>query len=150
MVRHKHRYIVLEISEIGGSPTSPLKIREYSIYKSIQSHIQTQHGDFGVAATRAGFMAKYLNEHTRIAVIRCRRGSYKFVSSVIPLIRKIDEKTVVVNILYVGATIRKSFFFIRNYQQKKLDEYCVSLKTDEERNRLKEAMLNFDSIFSKL
>nr|XP_023019019.1 ribonuclease P/MRP protein subunit POP5 [Leptinotarsa decemlineata] len=149
MVRHKNRYLVLEINEIGKTDT-PLKIKEVSLFESIQNEVKKLHGDFGVAAIRTGFLSKYINEHSRTAVIRCRHGPHKFVSSSIPFVKQIFNKNVVISILYIGASIKQCFSFLKNYQQKKFDEYCVTLKTEEERNELKDAMLNLDSALSKL
>ncbi|XP_028132369.1 ribonuclease P/MRP protein subunit POP5 [Diabrotica virgifera virgifera] len=150
MVRHKNRYIVIEINENEAGPSSYLKLKEPSLYVSILKQVRRLYGDFGEAAIRAGFVCKYLNEHTRIGIIRSRRGPHKFVTSVIPLIREMEDKRILINILYVGATIRKSFYFLRNYQQKKFNEYCVSLKSEEDINQLKEAMLNFESILTRI
>ncbi|XP_018562728.1 ribonuclease P/MRP protein subunit POP5-like [Anoplophora glabripennis] len=150
MVRHKNRYIVLEINETGRNNTLQLKLKGISLQEAILEKVQQLHGDFGVAAVRAGFTAKYFNEHTRVGFIRSRCGPHKLVASSIPCIKTIENKNVVVNILYVGATIRQCFNFLKNYQQRKFDEYCVKLKTDEEKLALKEAMLNFENVLAIL
>lgn len=141
---------MIEVNQVGKSQTSAFKLREQSIHETILSEVEKIHGDFGVASIRPGFTSKYLNEHTRVAVIRIRRGPHKFVSSIIPLIKYIDGKRVIVNTLYLGATIKHCFFFVKTYQQRKFDEYCTGLKTEEERNQLKEVMLNFDNILEKV
>ncbi|KAG5881936.1 hypothetical protein JTB14_034294 [Gonioctena quinquepunctata] len=148
MVRHKNRYLVVEINEIGKQD-STLKLNGGALFESILKEVQQLHGDYGVAAIRAGFIAKYVNEHSRTAVIRTRHGPHKFVSSSIPFIKQVAEKKVVINILYIGATIKHCFLFLKNYQQRKFNEYSASLKTEEERKELREAMLNIDMVLDR-
>nr|CAI5868273.1 unnamed protein product [Callosobruchus analis] len=114
------------------------------------SKLQQLHGDFGVAACRGGFTAKYCNEYTRTAVVRARHGPHRLVASSIPFIRVIDGKAVTVNILYCGATIRQCFKFLKNYQQKKFDEYYVTLKDEDERKALRQSILSFETVLEKL
>ncbi|KAJ8918871.1 hypothetical protein NQ315_011163 [Exocentrus adspersus] len=149
MVRHKNRYMVVQINETGKEE-GKLKLKAASLHEAIIQKVQQLHGDFGVAAIRAGFTAKYFNEHTRVAFVRTRRGPHKFVCSAIPCIKSIENRNAVVNILYVGATIRQCFYFLKNYQQEKFDEYCVKLKTDEEKINLKKEMLNFENVLAIL
>ncbi|KAJ8955164.1 hypothetical protein NQ318_009057 [Aromia moschata] len=150
MVRHKNRYLVVQINEEGKSETAQLKLRAISLQQSIIDKVQQLHGDFGVAAIRAGFNSKYCNEHTRVAIIRARHGPHKFVASAIPCIKTVENRRVVINILYIGASIRQCFFYLKNYQQRKFDEYCAVLKTDEEKIALKEAVLNFKNVLAFL
>lgn len=127
-----------------------MKIKAISLQETILNKVQQLHGDFGVAAIRAGFTAKYFNEHTRVAFIRVRHGPHKLVASSIPCIKRVENRNVTMNILYVGATIRQCFYFLKNYQQRKFDEYCIKLKTDEEKISLKKAMLNFENVLAIL
>ncbi|KAJ8980910.1 hypothetical protein NQ317_011551 [Molorchus minor] len=149
MVRHKNRYIVIQINEIGKDEKAQSRFKAPLIYESIVNKVQQLHGDL-VWQPLAGFTAKYCNEHTRVAIIRARRGPHKFVTSSIQCIKSIDERKVVINILYTGATIRQCFFFLKTYQQKKFDEYSATLKTNDEKIALKEAMLNFEHVLAFL
>ncbi|CAH1155157.1 unnamed protein product [Phaedon cochleariae] len=150
MVRHKNRYILLEVKEIGRSDRSHLKLKEPSLYTAILKMVEKLHGDFGVAAIRAGFVAKYINQHTRTGIIRCRRGPHKLISSCIPFIKMVEDKIVSLNMLYVGATLRHCFGFLRNYQLKKFNEYCVSLNSEEEKAALREVMMSFEKLADRL
>ncbi|XP_063921613.1 ribonuclease P/MRP protein subunit POP5 [Zophobas morio] len=146
MVRHKNRYMVIEINGESRKPTESLHLKPGSLHHSVMSMVQKLHGDFGVAAITAGFTAKYCNEKTRVAIVRCRHGPHRFVTSTLPLIRTIENKKVVVNTLYIGATIKQCFKFIRRYQQRKFDEYCIGLKSEEQKEELRTAILNLDPI----
>ncbi|KRT82013.1 hypothetical protein AMK59_5801, partial [Oryctes borbonicus] len=130
MVRHKNRYIVTSISDIDKEENTPLTLKPASLHVAINDKVQQLYGDFGVAAIRAGFTAKYCNEQTRIAVIRVRHGPHRFVTSSLPCIKTIEKKRVILNILYVGATIKQCFKFLLVYQQRKFDQFCSKLKTD--------------------
>jgi ribonuclease P/MRP protein subunit POP5 len=57
--------------------------------------------------------AKYCNVHTRIAVIRTRHGPHKFLLRAIASVNDVAGRLVKTNILYVGATIKHCFLFIR-------------------------------------
>lgn len=141
--------MVFHVNETGKEQVSA-KFSDYSLVHAVNEKVQQLFGDFGVAAIRAGLSTKYVNAHTKIGVIRVRRGPHKFVASSLPCIKHIDDRPVIVNTLYMGASIRQCFLFLRTYQQKQFDLYCKSLVTDEEKLALKEAMLNFDKILAKL
>lgn len=140
------RYIVLEIKEQFTKELEALTLKPASLYAAINGIIQQLHGDFGAAAIMEGFMAKYCNKRTKIAVIKCRHGPHKLVTSSIPFIKRIESKNVSIHILYIGATIKHCFKFVSNFQQKKFDEYCVTLKTDEERKALQKEIMNLDPV----
>lgn len=142
--------MVIEVNDVNHKDLPTKQFKPPSLYEAILTKVQQMHGDFGVAAIRAGFTAKYCNEHTRIAVIRTRRGPHKFVASVLPCIKAVDNKNVIVKTLYVGATIRQCFFFIKNYQQDKFDRYCENLKTEEEKRTLLEDMNRFENVLMNL
>ncbi|KAL3270331.1 hypothetical protein HHI36_009379 [Cryptolaemus montrouzieri] len=148
MVRHKNRYIVIELKEFDKNKEGPLHIHAAAVHGAIIRSVQHLHGDFGVAAIRAGFVAKYCNPQTKIAVIRARHGPHKLVASALPYIKNVDSDQVHVITLYMGATMRHCYNFIKNFQQKKFDDYCCKLKTDEEKEQLKKAMLNMDTVLS--
>jgi len=57
--------------------------------------------------------AKYCNVQTKIAIVRLRHGPHKFALHAIPLINDVGERLVKTKILYVGATLKHCFLFIR-------------------------------------
>lgn len=46
-------------------------------------------------------------------MIRCRHGPHKFVLSAIPEINDVAGRHVSINILYVGATMKHCFAYIK-------------------------------------
>lgn len=132
----------------NSTEVQPLKLHETVLYRTLQTLVQKLHGDFGSAAIRPGFVAKYCNELTRIAIIKCRRGPHKLLTSVIPFITHLDQNRVSVNILYVGATLKNCFNFIRLYQQKKCDEICAGLDSQEMKQFFKNSLMDFKRILN--
>ncbi|KAK4875646.1 hypothetical protein RN001_012068 [Aquatica leii] len=141
MVRHKQRYLVVEITPQNVRKNLSLVIHSSALHQAILLKVQQLHGDFGAAAIRAGFTAKYFNEKTRIAIIRSRHGPHKLITSALPFIKDIDKKNVSLNTLYTGATLKHCFKFILNYQRKKVDEICATMKS--EGDKVKEDLLDF-------
>lgn len=105
--------------------------------------MQQLHGDYGVAAIKSGFITKYCNEHTHIAIVRVRHGPHRFVTSSLPFITKIGKLDAKLNTLHIGATLKHCFKFIQKYQRAYLDNMWSKLKTDEERKHLESAVMDF-------
>ncbi|XP_013180718.1 PREDICTED: ribonuclease P/MRP protein subunit POP5 [Papilio xuthus] len=143
MVRFKNRYITVEISSPLIPENKPLSLKSKIFHETVLEKIQQLHGDFGVGAVRSGFLTKYCNENTRIAILRARHGPHKFVSSSLPFITKIGKLDVSLRTLHVGATLKHSFKFILKHQRAYLDSMWSKLKTDEERKNLEAAVMDF-------
>ncbi|XP_063620488.1 ribonuclease P/MRP protein subunit POP5 [Cydia splendana] len=143
MVRFKNRYITVEISSPMVPDNKPLSLKSRIFHETVLNKIQQLHGDFGVAAIRIGFLTKYCNENTRIAILRSRHGPHIFVTSSIPFITKIGNLDVTLRTLHVGATLKHCFKFIQRHQRAYLDTKWMSLKSDEERKQLEAAVMDF-------
>ncbi|XP_003707449.2 POP5 ribonuclease P/MRP subunit [Megachile rotundata] len=93
---------------------------------------------------KAGFTAKYCNIHTKIALVKSRHGPHKFLLKTIPIINDIAGRLVSVKILYVGATLKHCFLFIKKYQQQKLEQIWYTLRTETERKNMQEALMTLN------
>ncbi|XP_031833915.1 POP5 ribonuclease P/MRP subunit [Nomia melanderi] len=140
MVRFKNRYIAFEIT-LGDKSDKQFPLKITTLHYAIQQKVQQLYGDFGVAAIKAGFSAKYCNEHTRIALVKTRHGPHRFLLKSLPLINDIAGRFVSVKILYVGATLKHCFLFIKKYQQTKLEQVWSTLKTNLERKNMENALM---------
>lgn len=140
MVRFKNRYIVLEIIP-HSNDNKPLMLKSTALSNAVQQKVQQLYGDFGVAAIKDGFDAKYCNIHTKIALLKVRHGPHKFVLHAVPLINDVGGRFVKTNILYMGATMKHCFLFIRKYQEKKLERMWSKLRTETERKEMKTALM---------
>lgn len=123
--------------------SKPLTLISKSFHETVMNKIQQLYGDFGVAAVRTGFLTKYCNEHTRIAILRCRHGPHQFVTSSLPFITKIGKLDVRLRTLHISATLKHSFKFIQKHQRAYLDKMWANLKTNEERKSLEAAVMDF-------
>lgn len=137
------RYITVEIVAPIVPENKPLQLRPKIFHDTLLNKIQHLHGDFGVAAVTNGFLTKYCNENTRIAIIRSRHGPHRFVTSSLPFITKIGTLDVKLNTLHVGATLKHSFKFILKHQRAYLDSMWSKLKTDNDRRKLEAAVMDF-------
>ncbi|KYQ58935.1 putative ribonuclease P/MRP protein subunit POP5, partial [Trachymyrmex zeteki] len=106
------------------------------VSNAIKLKVQQLYGDVGVAAIKDGFDAKYCNVQTKIAIVRLRHGPHKYALHAIPLINDIGGRLVKTKILYVGATLKHCFLFIRKHQEKKLEQLWSKLPTEAERKRM--------------
>ncbi|XP_043471947.1 uncharacterized protein LOC122504772 [Leptopilina heterotoma] len=140
MVRFKNRYFTLEITS-SVNPNKTLILKTTGLHHAIQKQVHHDYGDLGQAAINAGFNAKYCNTQTGIALVKVRHGPHKFLLTSVPKINKIGDQTVDVKILYVGATLRHCFLFVKKHQQKKLNEIWKNLKTDEQRHQMEELFM---------
>ncbi|CAB3228684.1 unnamed protein product [Arctia plantaginis] len=143
MVRFKNRYVTVEIDCPMIPDNKPLHLKPKIFHDTVMNKIQQLHGDFGVAAITTGFLTKYCNETTRIAIIRSRHGPHKFVISSLPFITQIGKLHVKLKTLHVGATLKHSFKFIQKHQRMYLDCMWSKLRTDEERQKLEAAVMDF-------
>ncbi|CAG5090171.1 Similar to POP5: Ribonuclease P/MRP protein subunit POP5 (Bos taurus) [Cotesia congregata] len=139
MVRFKNRYFTIEV--IPKKESKPLVLKTSTLQAAIQKEVQNTYGQKGLSTISTGFNAKYCNTHTKIALIRCRHGPHNYLISTIPKVIDIGGTTVSIKILYVGATMKKCFAFIRKYQTKKLESMWASLKNDNERKKMIDALM---------
>lgn len=140
MVRFKNRYIVLEITP-HSKDDKQLMLKNTALSHAVQQKVQQLYGDFGVAAIKDGFDAKYCNSYTKIAMVKIRHGPHKFVLQAIPLINDIGGRLVKTSILYIGATMKHCFLFIRKHQEKKLEQIWSKLQTETERKEMETVLM---------
>ncbi|XP_015602247.1 uncharacterized protein LOC107271132 [Cephus cinctus] len=140
MVRFKNRYIVVEITP-GDMSDKSIVLKSTTLHYAILQKVQQFYGDFGAAAFKAGYNAKYCNARTRIALIKVRHGPHRFLLNSLSSITDIGGKLVSVSIVYVGATMKHCFHFIKNYQRKKLEAMWSSLRNEQERKKMEDALM---------
>ncbi|KAL0128677.1 hypothetical protein PUN28_003806 [Cardiocondyla obscurior] len=146
MVRYKNRYIVFTIKPPNDRDEKQATWKNTHVSNAIKRKVRQLYGDVGLAATRDGFDAKYCNAQTKIAVVRLRHGPHKFVLHAIPLISNIGEQQPVeTKILYVGATLKHCFLFIRKHQERKLEQLWAKLPTEVEKKRIENFLMTLTS-----
>ncbi|OXU27777.1 hypothetical protein TSAR_013665 [Trichomalopsis sarcophagae] len=166
MVRYKNRYITIQVSSKKEKfANKPLNIKPQAVHEAIQKKVLEMYGDYGVAAIKAGFsgrikhfhlicktyvLAKYCNAHTRIALIKIRHGPHMFLLKALPKINDVGGNHVNVKIMYIGATMKHCFIFIKNYQRGKLQSMWKEMKNDNERKELEKALMTMDPAMKDL
>ncbi|XP_012055302.1 PREDICTED: uncharacterized protein LOC105618370 [Atta cephalotes] len=136
MVRFKNRYVVFTIKPHNDSDDKQAAWKNTHVSNAIKLKVQQLYGDVGVAAIKDGFDAKYCNVQTKIAIIRLRHGPHKYALHAIPLINDVGGRLVKTEILYIGATLKHCFLFIRKHQEKKLEQLWSKLPTETEKKRM--------------
>ncbi|XP_063972818.1 ribonuclease P/MRP protein subunit POP5 [Diachasmimorpha longicaudata] len=144
MVRFKNRYITVEITLKDGEERL-LVLKPSALYHAVQKSVEKMYGDFGLASIKAGLNAQYCNPHTRIALIKCRHGPHNFLINAIPTINDVGGKFVEMKILYVGATMKNCFLFIKKHQRKTLETAWGTLRNDQEKKKMIEILMTLTS-----
>ncbi|XP_020815959.1 ribonuclease P/MRP protein subunit POP5 [Drosophila serrata] len=142
MVRIKNRYIAVQI--VPYTPTKVLWFNDNTLTKCLLKNIEKYYGVYGLGKIEQGFRVKYINERTKIAIIRCMHSGQRFVSSILPLITLIGDVRAKFRTLYIGATIIQCNKFIIKHQKKFLDREMGQLTSAKERQDLFKRVMEFD------
>ncbi|XP_068083214.1 ribonuclease P/MRP protein subunit POP5 [Anabrus simplex] len=146
MVRFKNRFIVVEVNSNPKVQDAPLQINNITLTTAILQKVEELHGQFGIAAINEGFAVKYCNAWTRVALVRIRHGPHQIVASSLPFVTNLNKRTVMLNTLYVGATLCQCYKFLRIHQRRKLDKMWSKLHTEEERKEMEAAVMDLSSL----
>ncbi|KAH8286230.1 hypothetical protein KR054_005054, partial [Drosophila jambulina] len=156
------RYIAVQI--VPYTSTKVLWFNDNTLTKCLLQNVEKYYGVHGLGMIEQGFRVKYINERTKIAIIRCLHGGQRFVSSILPLITlvrkehflilnssikflhlsKIGDVRAKFRTLYIGATIIQCNKFIIKHQKKFLDREMGQLTSAKERQDLFKRVMEFD------
>ncbi|KAH8235099.1 hypothetical protein KR032_008806, partial [Drosophila birchii] len=136
------RYIAVQI--VPYTSTKVLWFNDNTLTKCLLHNIEKYYGVYGLGMIEQGFRVKYINERTKIAIIRCLHGGQRFVSSILPLITLIGDVRAKFRTLYIGATIIQCNKFIIKHQKKFLDREMGQLTSAKERQDLFKRVMEFD------
>ncbi|XP_065209166.1 ribonuclease P/MRP protein subunit POP5 [Planococcus citri] len=146
MVRSKYRYITIKViltkknrNICDGS------FKNADLYKTVLSKVQKLHGDYGLAAVKTGFLCKYCNESTGVAILKMRHGPHRFVCTVIPLITELGKEPVQLQTIRITATLHQAFIHLKIHQEKELEKIWNCVK-DEDKTQTKAQYRNLSSI----
>ncbi|XP_058791633.1 uncharacterized protein LOC131664500 [Phymastichus coffea] len=149
MVRYKNRYITIQVSTRDKSDKA-FNLKTTALHDAIKKKVKEMYGDYGEAASQAGFSAKYCNSYTKIGLIKIRHGPHMFLLNAIPKINDLGGKLVTVKILYVGATMKHCFLFIRKYQRNKLELMWKELKSEKEKKDCEQKLMTMSPAMKEL
>eukprot|EP00088_Acartia_fossae_P029886 TRINITY_DN30822_c0_g1_i13.p1 TRINITY_DN30822_c0_g1~~TRINITY_DN30822_c0_g1_i13.p1 ORF type:complete len:162 (+),score=13.62 TRINITY_DN30822_c0_g1_i13:84-569(+) len=143
MVRRKHRYAVVQLERTSSIAlpyldVKPLKASEDDIFKAVKIKLGELHGDYGRAVTTLGMRVKYLNEATRIVVLRARQGEpFKMMASTLPFVTSIGAESIQCTTLYIAGTIRHSLIFLEKRQKRIFKQVLEMFKSDKGQKKYK-------------
>ncbi|KAL0979518.1 hypothetical protein UPYG_G00186090 [Umbra pygmaea] len=144
MVRLKSRYLLCEVCV---SDRSHLLLLDDGTVQNAAKHALIQaHGDYGFAHSIFGFSVKYLNAHTGIVLLRCRKSHYRLIWSALPFITGLKKRGQKVpcffNCLHVGGTIRTCQKFLVRYNTQQLHRMLPLCHSEEERSAIRKSVLS--------
>ncbi|TRY55481.1 hypothetical protein DNTS_027870 [Danionella cerebrum] len=105
MVRLKSRYFLCEICVPDRDNLAYIK--EKVVYYTIKAAVNKAHGDYGAAICNLGLSVKYVNAHTGVVFIRCRKAHYRLLWSALPFITSLENRgprvSCFFNCLHIGG-----------------------------------------------
>ncbi|XP_004307927.1 PREDICTED: probable ribonuclease P/MRP protein subunit POP5 [Fragaria vesca subsp. vesca] len=109
MVGFKNRYMTLEVildpnKELAKK--DPVIITTYNVTKAVKDSILVNFGECGLASSLGSFQVKYVNEITRVCIVRASREDHQKVWSAITMVRSIADCPVIFNLLDLSGSIR--------------------------------------------
>lgn len=123
MVRLKARYILFDViypniekeQSNYSKKTSLTQLHSTSqnvnlrlIAEIVKKNIQVLFGDQGAGTAGASLIVKYFSQKTSTGIIRCSRDYHKLVCAALTTIARLNGKDVIVRIIRISGTIRKS------------------------------------------
>ncbi|XP_030641224.1 ribonuclease P/MRP protein subunit POP5 [Chanos chanos] len=145
MVRFKSRYLLCELCV--SERNSLQLLEERVIYHAVRAAVNRAHGDYGSAVCNIGFSVKYVNAHTGVVLLRCRKGHYRLIWSALPFITGIESRgqrvQCFLNCLHVGGTIRTCQKFLVRYSTRQLHRMLLHCTSEAERREVRKAVMSF-------
>ncbi|BFG23635.1 hypothetical protein CerSpe_099090 [Prunus speciosa] len=109
MVGFKNRYMVLEVILDPNRELvrkDPVIITSYNVTNAIKDSILENFGKCGLASSFGSFLVKYVNDITRLCIIRASREEYQKVWSAVTMVRSIAGCPVLFNLLHLSGSIK--------------------------------------------
>ncbi len=123
MVRLKARYILFDViypnvekeQSNYSKKASLMQLHSTSqninlrlIAELVKKNIKILFGDQGAGTAASSLIVKYFSQKTSTGIIRCSRDYHKLVCAALTMITKLNGKDVIVRIIRISGTIRKS------------------------------------------
>ncbi|KAJ8379450.1 hypothetical protein SKAU_G00002280 [Synaphobranchus kaupii] len=144
MVRYKSRYLLCELCVSDQSSLQLLD--ERAVFTAVKGAVSWAHGDYGAALCSVSFAVKYLNAHTGVVFLRCRKSHYRLLWSALPFITSVESRGQRVpcffNCLHVGGTIRTCQKFLIRYNTQQLLRMLRHCHSEAERLEVRKAVLS--------
>uniref|UniRef100_A0A673YJQ6 Ribonuclease P/MRP protein subunit POP5 n=1 Tax=Salmo trutta TaxID=8032 RepID=A0A673YJQ6_SALTR len=138
------RYLLCEVCVSDRS--NLLLLDDRAIYTATKAAVARAHGDYGAALSSLGFSVKYLNAHTGIVFLRCRKSHYRLIWSALPFITSLENRgqrvPCFLNCLHVGGTIRTCQKYLVRYNTQQLHRMLPLCQSEAERSEIRKSLLS--------
>merc|ERR1712020_702896 len=108
----------------------PLFLPDGLLTSALKELVGQIHGDFGRASITTGLRTVYSNAETRLCLIQSRHGPHRLLASSLPFLTKIKDENIVPQLIYTGATVRKCYQKMLEYQKEQLNLAMKELGTN--------------------
>ncbi|KAH9381170.1 hypothetical protein HPB48_003148 [Haemaphysalis longicornis] len=152
MVRLKHRYVLVEIlwKDWQNPHIVELPVKEKDIFVCVKRAVHSLHGDFGVGVTKFNLAVKFFNPHTRVFLLRTRRGAHTLTLSALPFVKQIKKEAATFRVLKLSGTIRSCLKYLKKHDCSIMRNVLSRCGTVEERRQVKEKIAEvYDSMEAK-
>ncbi|CAB4271701.1 unnamed protein product [Prunus armeniaca] len=133
MVGFKNRYMVLEVIMDPNRDLvrkDPVIITSYNVTNAIKDSILENFGKCGLASSFGSFLVKYVNDITRLCIIRASREEYQKVWSAVTMVRSIAGCPVLFNLLDLSGSIKACKKAALKCDELKFDQHKIAVGSD--------------------
>ncbi|KAM1127067.1 probable ribonuclease P/MRP protein subunit POP5 [Malus sylvestris] len=126
MVGFKNRYMVVEVILDPNRELvrkDPVIITSYNVMKAIRDSILVNFGECGLASSLGSFQVKYVNDMTRLCIIRASRDEYQRVWAATTMVRSIADCPVLFNLLDLSGSIKACKETALKCDESKFEQY---------------------------
>lgn len=117
------------------------KIAASELADTLRKAVQKYYGDFGLASMSNLNVKLFYDKH-KLAIVRVSHGPHRFLSSILPLIKKAGKELAQLRILYIGATIRQCKKFLLGYSNNILRKIIGEFNCEAERKDFVQEVTN--------
>lgn len=115
-------------------------VTESAIFMALCKQMTILFGDYGMAAAKLSLNVKVFDVGTATCIVRISKESAQRLLSAVPFVRSIAHLPAVLQVLFVGASIRSCQRALLRIDRKKLYASYVAAKTEGEKREVLEAI----------
>ncbi|KAL4001945.1 Rpp14/Pop5 family protein [Acanthocheilonema viteae] len=115
-------------------------VTESAIYAALCKQIGILFGDYGMAAAKLSLNVKVFDAGTATTIVRISKEFAQQLLSTIPFVYTIGGITAVLQVLFVGSSIRSCQKALVRINRKNLYSNYIAAKTDGEKKDILEAI----------
>lgn len=105
MVRFKTRYILFELLSPNGDHVT---FQSKQILQELRQTILMYFGEYGSGLCQSMLQLKYYNKDTSLGILKTSRDQIRMVHGGLTLMRSIDSEPVIVRVMHISGTLKKT------------------------------------------